>query len=488
MKMEKSALRVGWASEDVTPKVPVELCGQYYQRVSTHVRDPLLATALALESGRRESAILLTLDLAGIGAEFLELLRARLRPRMPDFDTSKLTLSVIHTHNAPQATSFFNWWTPDPRAITMEEYRSLLLDRAQRAVLRAWGNRSPAGISSAFGRAVAGHCRRAMYADGTVEMYGRTERRDFVGLEAAEDSGVEMLFCWDAQRRPTGVILNFACPAQVMEAAYCVTADFVGDLRRELRARISRDFFLLALIAPSGDQSPRDLTRNSPGEPNMWGESGAVEIARRLADAVEEGCAAASGSIRSRVSFRHEVKRLQLPLRRVSPGEYREACRLFKALQAREPRDARSPRAAFNRFVAETKANEAIGGAGPYDSKLHDFVLLRNNEAVIERYRTQAARPEVSMELHALRLGEVALATNPFELYLDYGQRIKARSPARQTFLVQLSGDYLGYLPTLRAVSGGGYGALVINGSVGPDGGDLLVEKTLNTFYRLWDK
>ena len=92
------------------------------------------------------------------------------------------------------------------------------------------------------------------------------------------------------------------------------------------------------------------------------------------------------------------------------------------------------------------------------------------------------------MELHALRLGEVALATNPFELYLDYGQRIKARSPARQTFLVQLSGDYLGYLPTLRAVSGGGYGALVINGSVGPDGGDLLVEKTLNTFYRLWDK
>ena len=31
------------------------------------------------------------------------------------------------------------------------------------------------------------------------------------------------------------------------------------------------------------------------------------------------------------------------------------------------------------------------------------------------------------------------MATNPFELFLDYGLRIKARSEAPQTFIVQLA-------------------------------------------------
>ncbi len=146
------------------------------------------------------------------------------------------------------------------------------------------------------------------------------------------------------------------------------------------------------------------------------------------------------------------------------------------------------PRAAFSRFVAQIKANERKGGPGPYDSKLHDFVLIRNNEAVVKRYETQNAAPDPVVELHALRLGGVAFATNPFELYLDYGQRIKARSKASQTFLIQLSCDSLGYLPTRRAVAGGGYGALVINGVVGPDGGDVLVERTVKAVNRLWSE
>jgi hypothetical protein len=35
------------------------------------------------------------------------------------------------------------------------------------------------------------------------------------------------------------------------------------------------------------------------------------------------------------------------------------------------------------------------------------------------------------------------------------------------------------YLPTARAVKAGGYGALIANGMVGPDGGQILVEKIL---------
>jgi len=47
------------------------------------------------------------------------------------------------------------------------------------------------------------------------------------------------------------------------------------------------------------------------------------------------------------------------------------------------------------------------------------------------------------VEIHAIRLGDMAIATNRFELYLDFGIRIKARSKAVQTFVVQLAGPSL---------------------------------------------
>jgi hypothetical protein len=91
------------------------------------------------------------------------------------------------------------------------------------------------------------------------------------------------------------------------------------------------------------------------------------------------------------------------------------------------------------------------------------------------------------MELHTLRLGDVALATNAFELYTDYGVQIKARSPAIQTFILQLTGPGT-YLPTARAASLGGYGAVIQSSHIGPEGGQVLVERTVEALQALWGK
>jgi hypothetical protein len=83
-------------------------------------------------------------------------------------------------------------------------------------------------------------------------------------------------------------------------------------------------------------------------------------------------------------------------------------------------------------------------------------------------------------------LGKVVFAFNPFELFLDYGHRIKAKSCAEQTFVVQLANSTGGYLPTVRAEQLGGYGGLVINGQVGSEGGNLLAAETVTVINRLW--
>ena len=59
------------------------------------------------------------------------------------------------------------------------------------------------------------------------------------------------------------------------------------------------------------------------------------------------------------------------------------------------------------------------------------------------------------VEIHVIRLADIALMTNPFELFLDYGNQIRARSLAAQRFLVQLACGSEGYLPTAKAERGG---------------------------------
>jgi hypothetical protein len=105
---------------------------------------------------------------------------------------------------------------------------------------------------------------------------------------------------------------------------------------------------------------------------------------------------------------------------------------------------------------------------------------------VEERFYLQKVEPRYPADLHVIRLGDMAFATSPFELYLDYGIQIKARSEAVQTFVVELANrPGSGYLPTARSVAGGAYGAVPASTNVGPEGGRDLVNWTVNTINDL---
>ena len=105
---------------------------------------------------------------------------------------------------------------------------------------------------------------------------------------------------------------------------------------------------------------------------------------------------------------------------------------------------------------------------------------------ILRREELQEWMDILDTECHILRLGPVAFATNPFELFLDYGNQIKARSWAEQTFLVQLACGSEGYLPTEAAERGGHYSAFIASGLVGHQGGEQLVRETLKNINKLF--
>ena len=479
---------IGWSCKDITPDKPISLYGQYYKRISQYVQSPLKVTALALESrvenGKKEQAIMVSCDVAGIPKELQDMLREKVRPQIPDFDVSKLFLNATHTHSAPPTVLNTNNDIEKEKGMNAAEFRVLFLDRASEAVIEAWKERKQGGISWGLGQAVVGHCRRVQYSDGRTEMYGATDRKDFIGLEGPSNDGVEMLFCWDMKKKLTGIVLNVACPSQVTEAKYYVSSDYWSEVRNNLKAKYSKDVFVLTQCGAAGDQSPRDLVRNYRGEPNMWDVPGIVEIGKRISHAVDTVYPSAKSAIKTNVAFGHTVKNIQLPTRRYSEEEYKKASAVVEEIMSREPKDPNSPETAWNRFLKIMHDNEKTQPFGPWDNKETDFGIVKINQVLVDSYKKQDANPWFPMELHVIRLGDVAFATNPFELYMDYGFRITSRSKAAQTFLIQLSGDTGGYLPTARAIPGRGYSAMV--STVGPEGGQVMVEETLNAIDELW--
>jgi hypothetical protein len=480
---------VGWDTQDITPDQPVELIGQYYQRVSRGLRDRLTVTAMALErEGGGAQAVMVSLEILFVTRDFMEEVRQEVVAQVPELDPRAIFLNATHIHSGPSWFAPFRWWVPAGEVTPPAEIRAFILERTVRAVVRAWRIRRPGQTASAGAWMDTGFCRRMLYADGHATMYGEVDCKDFAGVESANDPEVRMLFTWDKRECLTGLILNVACPAQVMEAGYEISADFFGELRQRIHRTYGPEVHLLAQVSAAGCQSPRNMPGQSKSEVNYWNEQGISAIADRLEKVVAEGYAAARARRQTTGRLMHAVKEISLPVRRATLAEYQSACSEVERIAKNYPDVSTASRELFALFVEDVHAREKVQDRGPFDDKELDFVHLENAQAVMTRYETQDSEPLYPMELHALRIGDSVFVTNPFELFLDYGQMICARSRAARTFVVQFACDSGGYLPTARAVAAGGYSALIINGRVGPEGGRSLVDATVQAINELWEQ
>jgi hypothetical protein len=446
-------LDIGWAVREITPSRPVMLQGQMHRRIAREPMDPLLVTALAIEGGDpADCAILISCDLCMVSEALQRAVRDRLGSRLP-VPAENVLLNATHTHTS-LVLEDGSYEHPGGDVMTPQECASWVADQAADAAAEAWENRSAHTIGAAFEHSVVGHNRRAVYADGSARMYGRTDRADFAAIEGYEDHSLDILFTWDAAGRLTGVILDIPCPSQVDENLEVVSADFWYDIRVELRARLGEELHVLPLCGAAGDISPHFLLYRREEEEmrRRRGVSERQEIAARVGAAVTRALACTKPATGD-TPFAHAVRRLELTPRRISQQE-------------RDWAQAEYERA---------KLDSQAGSWWP-----------ERLRAVVECFDGRQTAEAVPVEIHVLRIGEVALATNPFELFLDYGLRIKARSPASQTLIAQLAAGQGGYLPTERAVRGGGYGAVPASSEVGPEGGQELVEETLHMIRDLF--
>ena len=104
-----SKFLVGWAEESIVPGRPVNIVGQFYERISDKVETEITVTALAIESGA-EQMIAVSCDLTGVSSDLIKLAREKFTELGGEIAPEKIFIGCIHNHTAMgygKARTFF---------------------------------------------------------------------------------------------------------------------------------------------------------------------------------------------------------------------------------------------------------------------------------------------------------------------------------------------------------------------------------------------
>ncbi|MFV1966154.1 MAG: hypothetical protein ACC628_12085 [Pirellulaceae bacterium] len=460
-------LLVGTARTSITPSEPVAICGQFALRIARDVETPVTANVIALESRvgdqLQDLAIMVSCDVVYIPSDLLEMVRRQVHGQLPDLDTKKIFLNGTHTHTAPVLVPG-KYKIPKEGVMQVDAYRKFFAQRVGDAIVKAWKGRVPGSVTWGLSDAVVAYNRRSVYADGTARMYGPTNVAEFRNLEGYEDHDINTLFFWNEAGTLIGAAVNVSCPTQEVEARSTINADFLHPVRQSLYKKYGDQLCVLGWVGAAGDQSPHLMYRKAADERmrNLRKLDRLYEIARRIVRAVDEAYEVVQNDRHADVPLVHHTQVIKLPMRLVKESEYEEAKRACEEAEAAMKKDPAAAAKVYRR--------------------------LKWYEVTVQRYEAQQANPKPTLdtELHVVRIGDAVLCTNAFEFFTDYGIRIKARSKAVQTFVIQLVGPGT-YLPTEKAVRGGHYSAVVHSSLVGPEGGQMIVDRTVEEIDALFE-
>lgn len=504
-------LKIGWASRNVSTSAPINIPGQFHMRISEGIMDPLTVTALVIDNSE-DLVIFLSADLVVIRSGLLDEVREQVSLLEPEIPTIKILMNATHTHTG--ASHYLDKGTdaiitgsstapvdtvphPGIEIASSDSYRAYLARQAAEAIVEAYQTRASGGIAYGYGFAVVSHSRRVIYFDDTSKrpgesvsgfrvnghgvMYGNTRDKNFSHYEAGADHFINLLYTFSPEGQLTGAIINVPCPSQNSEHEYKLSADYWHDVREAIRKTYG-DIYILPQCAAGGDLSPRIMHYKEAQARRFRLKFGMdqtelaarKDIAERVAAAFTEVLSWAKSDIRSELPIDHIVETVQLTKRRITDEELAFAeSKLSELMEIPFKLEGGSPRELLN-----------------FNSSL---VAQRNRFArIVDRYHKQNDEPKLPMEMHVLRIGNIAFASNRFELYMDFMHRIQARSPFEQTFVIQLAGtpgmDGGTYLATERGVQNKGYSACLFCNQVSPEGGQEMVDETVAILEKLHSK
>ncbi len=421
-RAEAPALRAGASAIEIPPEhFPVIVNGGFLAARADRLIDSIRARALVLDDGTTRLAIVVV-DSCMLPRELID--RAKtIACEKTGIPIDRMLISATHTHSAPSSMGALG--TP-PDA----DYVASLPPRIASAIERAAANLEPARAGwAAVDDFEHTHCRRwirfpdRMLADPfgvrnvRANMHPGYQNPDAIAPAGPVDPALTVLAIRSKTGRPIAVLANYSMH---YFGAAPVSADYYGRFAGLLARRLGAD----RLNDPKSPLFVAMMSQGTSGD-QMWMDYGAPKKDPGLdayADAVAATAERACRAVEYRDDVRLAMAESTLSLDRRVPNVARLAWArgVIAAMKGRdEPRT-----------LPEVYAREAVF--------LHDD-------------------PRRELKLQAIRIGELAIAAIPNEVYAITGLKLKARSPFPLTMNVELANGSEGYIPPPEQHALGGY-------------------------------
>jgi neutral ceramidase len=397
----KSTLKIGIAEVNYTPDTGLDLVGNYRGEdyASRGVHDSLYAKALVASDVNGNKAAILSIDICLLPKEPVEFMRNYIASKT-GIKAENVMIMATHTHSGPPS---------DLSAPKAKEY----LTRAAEAVVVANNNLQSTVISAGHSSETRiSHNRRLKCKDGTTHMCWEKFEPGYV-LEPWGSIDPEVItLSFNQEGRESGVLVNFGCHATTLTGNnWLYTADYPGYLAEAIKRVKGKDFKSIFCNGCCGNVTQVDYRIGFPSTFQECQRIGYI-LAVSAMEAMQHATPVSTDKI--------AVSREMVALSRIdiSDKQIEWAQKLMKKVE----KEGMPP-------------IQADGMPDAYYAK--QWIEMRKNQDITD-----------SVEVMVIRIGDIAFAGLPGEMFNEFGKAVKAKSPCKNTIVTGLTNDERAYFPT----------------------------------------
>ena len=423
---EKSGkvFKAGAAVSNITPKVGTSINGNMQDVAVRNVHDDTFAKSIVLDDGENRLAFVVS-DLCMVYREQLDEAKRRAH-EFTGIPVENMLMSATHTHSAGTACSVFQS-DPDP------EYLKFLSERIGDAVIRANENRAPARIGWGVGHEPSQVFNRRWKmkpgivstnpfgGNDAVRMNPGVGNPDMLEPAGPTDPEVPVIFIQSLDGFPIALLANYSLHYVGGTGSGEVSADYYGMFAKRMNELLATDMQHPSFVAIMSNGTSGDINninfrggQNKPTEPYGQMKLVANIVAAEVYKVIQ------NIQYKDWVELDAKQKEITVGVRKPSQEEVKRAKQIMS------------------------------GVSGPV-MQTRDEIYARETVLMDDFPATK------QLIIQTLRIGELAIAAIPAEVFVEIGLEIKEKSPFKPTFSISLANGYNGYLPTPEQHILGGY-------------------------------
>ncbi len=419
--------RAGVATSNITPWLGDGLIGNFgTPPPAEYIHDQLHARCFVLDDGSTRIALVVS-DSLYMSRELLDEAKRQVH-KATGLPTDRMLMSCTHTHSSVSA----RWGNVFKPKKEFPEYHKFVAHRIADGVRCAIYNLQPARI--AWGTAdQPDHvfCRRWLMKPGTklVNPFGEPDQakmnpgyrpKQLLKPAGPVDPQIAFLALQREDGRPLGLLANYSLHYVGGTGRKHISADYFGMFADRIQQLLEADRLDPPFVAAMSNGTSGNINNINYAKPRVRKKHYEQMrfVAHRCAEAVHRQYQ--NLTWHDWVPLGMRQRELELAIRKPTPEQL----------------------ARCKKLLSEPKRPDRFPHERAY---------------ALRAIQLQESPDTVRIILQAVRIGELGITGIPFETFTETGLELKARSPLKPTFTMELANGGYGYLPTPEQHELGGY-------------------------------